>query len=73
MNFMNRKMFQAGGGANVDEKYFFIDKTNKTKTFIDPKKLYNDLSRSDPFTITSFVPRCSRSFRRCFKCSTKIW
>tara|TARA_R110002012_G_scaffold51691_1_gene133355 strand:+ start:502 stop:2475 length:1974 start_codon:yes stop_codon:yes gene_type:complete len=55
MNFMNRKMFQAGGGANVDEKYFFIDKTNKTKTFIDPKKLYNDLSRSDPFTITSFV------------------
>ena len=55
MNFMNRKMFQAGGSANVDEKYFFIDKINQTKTFIDPEKLYNDLSRSDAFTITSFV------------------
>ena len=55
MNFLNRKMFQAGGSANVDENYFFIDKINKTKTFIDPEKLYNDLSRSDAFTITSFV------------------
>ncbi len=55
MNFLNRKMFQAGGSANVDEKYFFIDKINKTKKYIDPVKLYNDLSRSDAFTITSFV------------------
>ena len=55
MNFLNRKMFQAGGSANVNENYFFIDKINNTKTFIDPEKLYNDLSRSDAFTITSFV------------------
>ncbi len=55
MNFLNRKMFQAGGSANVDEKYFFIDKINKTKKYIDPVKLYNDLSRSDAFTVTSFV------------------
>jgi len=55
MNFLNRKMFQAGGEATVDNRYYFIDKINNTKTFIDPEKLYNDLSRSDAFTITSFV------------------
>ena len=48
-------MFQEGGAANVDERYFFIDNTNNTKTFIDPEKLYDTLSMSDAFTITSFV------------------
>ena len=48
-------MFQEGGAANVDERYFFVDNTNNTKTFIDPEKLYDTLSMSDAFTITSFV------------------
>ncbi len=55
MNFLKRRMFQEGGAASVDERYFFIDKTNNTKTFIDPTKLYDTLSKSDAFTITSFV------------------
>ena len=55
MNFLKRKLFQEGGAANVDERYFFIDKTTGVKEYIDPIKLYNNLSRSDAFTITSFI------------------
>lgn len=55
MNFLKRKMFKDGGPAAVDERYFFIDKITGIKKYIDPIKLYDNLSRSDAFTITSFV------------------
>lgn len=55
MNFLKRKMFQDGGPAAVDERYFVIDKINNEKIYVTEDGITEVLKYAEAPTLEALI------------------
>ena len=54
MNFLNRRMFQEGGGAN---QYYYVDKQNNQQIPLDENKLFEILQTAPIPELEALIQR----------------
>ena len=55
MNFLKRRMFQDGGPAAIDERYFVIDKINNEKIYVTPNEITDILKYANLGTVEALI------------------